>query len=990
MDLILKNGLPHQIKGVNAVSDVFENINFESDAFYYSNPVLKFDKHQLLDNIKSVQNRNSISSEYSELNFIRDYLNLDVKMETGTGKTYVYASTIFELHKRFKINKFIVVVPSLPIKAGAQQFLEDPYVKKHFKDVCGYNAEIDLQVLESMKRNKGKQYFPSVVREFVSGSRQNANKIQVLLTNMALLTNSKMLTRDDYDSGVEDFFKPVDAIKATKPFVIIDEPHRFSKHQKSFNFIIEEFSPQCVIRYGATFPAKKISKASKKNKTKDYHNLVYNLNASDSFNQNLIKGIAKEHFEPLSKKNDKVKIASIKSKISAKFTFIQKDETPKHYVLTKGDSLSIISDQFEGISIQGIGKNLIELSNGQTKFSGEEFSTDIYSTSYQEQMLKLSIERHFETEKENFNRKFKIKTLSLFFIDDIHSYRFNEESGKEPYLKNIFEKLLLEKIEEILYSLSPVHDKDYIEYLEVSKQNLASCHSGYFSQDNSDSDEDIAKEINEILHDKKSLLSIRTKEGKINPRRFLFSKWTLKEGWDNPNVFTITKLRSSGSETSKLQEVGRGLRLPVDENGNRISNEEFKLNYIIDFTEADFAEQLIKEINEDLPKGFIITDEQIEKVAIKLKLTKNELFKKLLLNDYIDMDKNIITINSKEFFDNYPDFGKGVLPHKIINRNKIQEKKVQIRASAYSDLKDLWEAINHKYVIHYDRLEENDFFLNEIIEIWKDEVFTEVILESKREILTNNESGLMDLTLGGGVQYTIRKKIPYGEFLKQISKHTNIPINFLHKSLKEYSSTNNIEEDKINEFSAANFISKFVDWKTQNLAGRFKYSKSNLSLQSTALTNADGSPKKEITMGRIGTKFLKGEPTHKYLYDTYTFDSPLEKENLLAENIAEIVVYGKIPRSSISIPTITGQSYSPDFMYVIKKVNGDKILNVVVETKDVDRHSDIRKIEQVKIDCAKVFFKQLSIDGYKVEFHEQIRSKKIKQIIEDVLENEVK
>ena len=160
MDLILKNGLPHQTKGVNAINNVFSESSFETNTLYYANPKLHLDKDVLLQGVKNVQKLNSIHPEHTSLNAIGDYLNLDIKMETGTGKTYVYASTIFELHKRYKINKFIVVVPTLPIKAGARQFLSDPYVKKHFKDVCGYNAEIDLQVLESVKKKNGNYQFP--------------------------------------------------------------------------------------------------------------------------------------------------------------------------------------------------------------------------------------------------------------------------------------------------------------------------------------------------------------------------------------------------------------------------------------------------------------------------------------------------------------------------------------------------------------------------------------------------------------------------------------------------------------------------------------------------------------------------------------------------------------------------------------------------------------------------------------------------------------
>ena len=478
-----------------------------------------------------------------------------------------------------------------------------------------------------------------------------------------------------YDYLVEDFYRPFDALKATKPIVIIDEPHRFSREQKAYKAIVKELSPQIIIRYGATFPNITVGKGKNKVAIKDFNNLIYELNACDSFNLNLIKGIEKEHFEPLSKKEEKVKLLTVISKTSAILQFKKRGKETKTYTLTTGDSLSVIDSSFEGLIISAIGKNFIELVNGQVKYQGEEFNTDIYSSSYQEQMLKLAIHRHFETERQNFSgRRFKIKTLALFFIDDITSYR-DSDDGKVAYLKVIFEKLLLEKIDELLQTL-PDSEHEYKDYLEASKSDLSACHAGYFAQDNSNSDEAIANEVADILHNKKDLLSLRKEDGSFNTRRFLFSKWTLKEGWDNPNVFTIAKLRSSGSDNSKLQEVGRGLRLPVDENGNRISNEEFKLNYIVDFTEADFAEKLIDEINGESPQLITLSQDLLIKVAKERGVDTDELFIELMSKKYINRNYEIQITNRDTFYEDYPEFASGVSSNKITDINKNKKEVV--------------------------------------------------------------------------------------------------------------------------------------------------------------------------------------------------------------------------------------------------------------------------------------------------------------------------
>ena len=983
MELILERDLEHQQKAVDAIAQVLEGVSIINPAMAYQNPSFDYKETQIMQNITKLQK--NIRKEHTN-NANPDngkYLNIDIKMETGTGKTYVYTQTMYELHKRYGFNKFIIAVPSLSIKAGTKQFLEDSYVRHHFADACGYNCEIDLGVLESPKtQKKGFLAMPSPIRDYVTGSCQNSNRIYVLLVNMQLLTNGNMLTRSDYDYLIEGFYRPFDALRATNPIVIIDEPHRFARDQKAYKTITEELQPEMIIRFGATFPETTIGKGRNKTNVKDFNNLVYELNACDSFNKNLIKGVAKEHFEPLSVKKEKIKIASIESKTSANFQFKKQGETTKTYTLTAGDSLSVIASAFDGIVINAIGKNYIELSNGQIKYQGEEFNTDIYSSSYQEQMLKLAIQRHFETERQNYSgRKYKIKTLALFFIDDITSYRVNDD-GKLPYLREAFERLLKESIEELLKEL-PSEESSYKEYLQASLKDISACHAGYFSQDNNDTDEEIAKEVNDILRNKKGLLSFKNDDGTFNTRRFLFSKWTLKEGWDNPNVFTIAKLRSSGSENSKLQEVGRGLRLPVDENGNRISNEEFQLNYIVDFTEADFAEKLVKEINGELPETMKLDANELDKIAQQRGTDSAQIFIDMLQKKYVDAHMNIITENRNDFYADYPELVAGLKGGKVSDRNQKNTKTVKIRKAVYSELKDLWEAINKKYYLFYEKdledeipnalsgiLREGDTFIKTALSSYRDEVIV--------------ESGKMEVREDTGVTYTVNHPLAYNEFLKRISSQTSIPITVLHNEICKYDSEKSITEELINEQSAAQIVNKFKVWKIANTQTRFRYARSNQNVTETALSYKDGTPRELIKQGVVGTMIAPGTPSKKYLYDTIAFDSPLEKENIMTD-ISEVIVYGKIPRSSISIPTIVNESYSPDFMYVVKKLDGTKELNIVVETKLVENRSILRGKENAKIKCAEIFFKQLTLDGYKVSFHTQLSNKKVKQIIEEVM-----
>ena len=990
MELILQQNLPHQQKAVDAVCDSLDGVMITQPVQFYENPQINLADGKLLDNLHSLQM--SVPAEYRSTAAVGSCLNLDIKMETGTGKTYVYTKTIFELHKRYGINKFIIAVPSLAIKAGTAQFMRNEYSRRHFSDVCGYGTEIELGILEAPRnKKKGRGYFPSVVSDFIKGSCQNKKKIYVLLVNMQLITSNTqrdgrdtgLLWRDDYDLGAEGFYRPFDALRATKPVVIIDEPHRFSRNQKAFQTIMSEIKPQAVIRYGATFPETVTGRGRNKITAKDYQYLLYDLNACQAFNQGLIKGVAKEHFDPLSKQEEKIKILSIASRESVKFQRIKKDDTTRTFTLKTGDSLSIVSDAFEGITILAITTNTVEFSNGVEKKTGEEMDVDIYMSSYQEQMVRLALERHFETERKNFcNRSFKIKTLALFFIDDISSYRPNAD-GKPPYLLTAFERLLKERIETTIASLSD-HEAEYRAYLEASLADLSACHAGYFSQDNSDSDEEIAKEVDIILNGKKQLLSFVNPDGSHNTLRFLFSKWTLKEGWDNPNVFTIAKLRSSGSENSLLQEVGRGLRLPVDENGNRISNEDFELNYIVDFTEEDFARRLVNQINGEVPQVSVLSEDRIKEIAAKLGKDAGALFGELLSKQYIDWQRNIISDNRAAFFEEYPLFASGISAGKVKDRNKEKPKPVKIRKAVYSEIRTLWERINQKYLLFYDQGLDADMESVALSLFEKPGVFTDVVMNSSRDVV-HSDGTKMSTTTGTGVQYTVMRPIAYGVFLARIMRVTNIPIATLHSAMIRYSAKHGVVDPKyINENSASAFCSEFQNWKVSQLKGRFCYVKSNTPCGATALTYADGSPREEIAQGRIGTKIAEGTPSDKYLYDAYAYDSPLEKANITAD-IEEVVVYGKIPRSSIAIPTIAGGTYRPGFMYVVRKATGEQELNIVIETKDVEGKDVLRGNEAAKIECAKVFFETLSDDGYVVHFRDQINNKQMAQIINEVL-----
>lgn len=974
MDLILKKNLPHQTMPIENICSIFSNIDLQRPMKSIENPIIDLKSPYLYQNIKRLQD-DLPSSMQGVVQSESDFLNIDIKMETGTGKTYVYTKTIYELNKLYGFKKFIIAVPSLAIKAGTANFLKIQSNINHFKNICGYKTEIRLRTVESIKTKKGsKKYMPNGIRDFVTSSNLQKNTIEVLLINMQHLKESKngVLVRDDYDSHIEGYYRPIDAISATRPITIIDEPHRFGRENATFKFIEEQIKPQLIIRFGATFPSKFIGRGKNKIEVKDYQNLIYDLNVHKAFEQNLIKGVAKEHVESPDKEEEVFRILTMKKGEFVRFqkTFLnEKNQIVKTTRdLKVHDSLSLLSPKLSGVTIEGILATKINLSNGEEKFTGDSFFADVFATSYVKESIMLALKRHFEVERENFKRKFKIKTLALFFIDDIYSYR--DSDIKETYLKNIFEEELKKKLEEEFKKCSD-SEIDYKNYIKDSLSNIKKTHAGYFSQDNVSTEEEIEKEVKTILFDKEKLLSLVDKNGEANTTRFIFSKWTLKEGWDNPNIFTIAKLRSSGSDNSKLQEIGRGLRMPVDETGNRIENESFTLNYIVDFTEKNFVKMLEKEIYGE--KSFeqkVLTSEQIEKIALNKEKTKEEVVIELMGKGFISFDREIKADKLQEFIMEYPEIFNKLDKNRIQDRNIDKNKKVAIRRENYFKLKDLWEQLNKKYYIHFDSIG-NDKLIDTISDVITEDMMNKEIRRTKREVSEMIQGELIFNMTIDSIDGSFNDVLNYGVFLKAMSESTNLNIPLIHQGIVKASKLKKIEKIFFTKDTIRSFSVYFKQRIYDELLKIYSYKKLlNTAIHPTELTEKNGDPREYVkTSAYLGINESKGTPLENYLYDTILFDSKIEENNII-ENISSVEVFGKIPKRTMQIPFIDGSTYSPDFMYVIKDAKGNPTINLVIESKGVKRNQDLRSIENHKIEAANKLFEMIKEEELKSKYAE--------------------
>ena len=678
----------------------------------------------------------------------------------------------------------------------------------------------------------------------------------------------------------------------------------------------------------------------------------------------------------------------------------------------KDDDLGTLDNKLSGITINKIDKDemysntpVVEFSNGLKLAKGEKFFPEIFGEKYQITMIKTALKRHFEAELENVKREDKIKTLCLFFIDSIDAYRNNNAPDKKGWLRIKFEEILNEYLKQqiniVEKDIQNGYDlQDYKKYLEASLNNISETNGGYFCKDNNEKDEDIKREIDDILINKEKLLSFTNIDGSYNLRRFLFSKWTLREGWDNPNVFTIAKLRSSGSEISKLQEVGRGLRLPVDVDGNR-KKEQFYLNYIVDASEKDFAKMLINQINSEVIaqiniKNFIkeYSEQTGEKfLTVAAKLSESDFID----DDYIlNMDKfeelSEIYPEISEKIITMPQFNKGLKKGKIIERSSLKDKeKVKIRPEKFNELKDLWEIINRKYFIKFEDIPENIILksIEESINESKNAI-TEIITT---RVMTVNNKESVDLKEVSGQSYKYEKPLKYNEVLKKVSQKTNLPILTLHKGFIKFHQNNSAID--INSMLNENFVQKLIQScndRMQESISKYSYEKLDVSKKETSLTYSNGKVKEYVTKSDIGVKLLENYDTpNNYLYESLLYDSDLEKKNLQLSSQSEVIVFGKIPRRSIQIPTYFGENYSPDFMYVIKNDNSVKKLFCIVETKNVNSDSDKRQKENEKIKCAKKFYAKLQEDlkdqNIKLYYKEQKVYDSVTQIIHELLNN---
>ncbi|MDE6227429.1 MAG: DEAD/DEAH box helicase family protein [Muribaculaceae bacterium] len=961
----------------------------------YRNADVELSSKQLLDNLHSVQTLAGVplSKSLSKVEGL-GAVNLDVEMETGTGKTYVYIKTMFELNKLYGWSKFIIVVPSIAIREGvAKSFrmLEEHFMEQYGKKARWfvYNSS-NLNQLDQFSQDAGLNVMIINTQAFAASLREGGRSKE------SRIIYSK---RDEFASR-----RPIDVIAVNRPIIIMDEPQKMEG--AATQAALKKFHPLFVLNYSATHSTK--------------HDTVYALDALDAYREKLVKRIKVIGFEMKNLRGtngymylDNIILSPNKppmARISIEVKNAAGEPRRLFKTLGTGDSLFIESkelEQYRGFDIAEIfpGSALqptayITFTNGVTLRKGEVVG-DSNLLHLQRVQIRETIKTHFEKERQLFKKG--IKCLSLFFIDEVAKYRKYDADG-EP-VKGIFQTIFEEEYEKIrkdeLGKRKLFEKKEGDGYTDYERYLLGlpaeKTHRGYFSIDKKgkmiDSKikrgSDVSEEASDydlILRDKERLLSFE------EPTRFIFSHSALREGWDNPNVFQICTLRHSDSTTAKRQEVGRGLRIAVDKNGVRQDRELLGddvhninvLTVIANESYSVFTSALQRETRDALRErpvkataGYFegktitvdgqphtVTDREAGRIMVWLED-----------NEYIDEAGNITAkYHADVAARSVAPYGKqlermaeGVtlLINSIFDPNLLKEitedgsktklPEARLNANfAKPEFQALWNSINHQYVytVSYDSYE---LIENAIMHLNTDELqvrklrYIKIVGEQDKERVDeygNTKSSSNELTdvSTSSVRYDLIGQVAKGA---NLTRRTAAKILQGLRPVKLALFRNNPEE----------FIRKVVqiirEQKATMIVDHIHYHLTDAKYDSDIFTAASRAD------------FDKAVQTSKHITDYVVSDSKGERNFAHdLDEAEEVVVYAKLPRS-FSIPTPVG-NYAPDWAIAMEK-SGVKHIFFIAETKGSLLSMQLTAIENAKIDCCTRLFNEISTE--KVRYH---------------------
>lgn len=899
MKLSFEPYLDYQLNAISAVVNLFEGQVKDDGIFQFTiekkylpllttieiNGIknnLNISEDQIYNNLIKIQEINELPV-ISKNDFESNGLNFTVEMETGTGKTYVYLRTIYELNKKYGFKKFVIVVPSIAIREGVLKNLEITF--EHFQNLYD-NVPVNYYVYDSSK--------VSSIRSFATN-----NNIEILILNIDSFAKDENIINRQNDklSGYE----PIKFIQLTNPIVIVDEPQNMETEKRKK--AIESLNPLCTIRYSATH--------------RNLYNLVYSLNPVKAYDLGLVKQIEVDSVIEENAYNDAFisveEIKSQKTRINARLTIYYNDkkEIKKKTVTVKvGDDLYQLSNKYyhykEGFIVEEI-----DVSNQTIKFSsGMILSGGMSRGGLTEELQRFQIERTIEEHlrKELKLLNYGIKVLSLFFIDRVANYRSYSENGNIQkgkiaiWFEEIYKNYIEKKEFEILKR--KFHPDNIIE--------LEKIHNGYFSQDKKGRLKDTKGESEDdlntydlILKDKEKLLDLE------NPLRFIFSHTALREGWDNPNVFQICTLNETKSELKKRQEIGRGLRLAVTQEGNRTNDRNInRLTVIANESYESFAKQLQTEIEEECGVNF---EGRIKNKGDRVSITYRkgfeadpkflEIWEKIKHKTRYSVEYQTDELIKKSA-ENIKRLPPATAPSLRATKVKLNISRTGINTSLVSEKKEVYEynstgSKNHK----------NFLLIPDIIEYIQQK--TELTRHTINKILNHSER--------------------WTDFFINPQYFTDQVVSVIKRTLNELM-VDGIKYEKIGNdyYEMRLFESEELEAYLDNL-------------------------------------IFKVQNPEKTIYENYIpLDSNIESQFAKdCESSEQVEFYFKLP-SWFKIETPIG-TYNPDWALIFK---GEKKIYFIAETKDTGGNKiDFSKLysdEQIKIRCGQKHYEIFDDVEYKV------------------------
>jgi len=983
--------LEHQSQAVQSIADVFADVHFYQAPRSEVNPVIRPDlAHGTLKaNIARVREANKVAIGAVEVaSTASPALNLDVLMETGTGKTFTFIETMFKLHQLYGVAKFVVLVPSNAIRQGTLKSLASTaafFAKE-------YNNE-KISVFNYSNR---------AVEAFIHNA--NAGISVLVATYQSFNKDKNTINKRGVEANLFSKAKSyMEALAAIRPAIIIDEPHRFVG-AKTVEYLAK-FNPLFTIRFGATFKGED----KKSDDDLKFKNLIYTLDSLEAFRQRLVKSITVDTVGYASTEAYALCYQEVSGKAGervARVSYQTLEGQNAQVALTAKDNLGERTGihYLDGYVVESVTAKEVLFTNGFALPLGEASSYGMLADETQQLIIARAVANHFEREESLFKRG--IKSLSLFFIDAVAKYlpEGTKPAAKPAVLRDWFEAAYRAELARTL--AKPNLDVAYRAYLERSAANIGAVHKGYFARSHSEKGEEEAIKL--ILEEKEKLLSFDT------DLRFIFSMWALQEGWDNPNIFTLCKLAPSNSKITKLQQIGRGLRLAVNQELARVTTDDAafeevnELVVIVPASEGDFVASIqseiaahsVRRVAKVFDDGVLaeygiamstrVANRVLDALATLGVIELNDLTGKGTLRidratyhakrDAILASMNAIagitTDNAakmQQYLDAYFD-GYGQVKHK----SHTPPDKLTVNPKQYAKFKHLWDNLNRDAVLTYEL--DTPALIGSIIrkiELQFDVKPLGITVTTSKHVEYQHRVESTQATYRVTPHSTLR----LGEFVRELANATKLSYATVARVLQTMPA-HKFAQIANNENRALAALKDICIWCIYELIiNKVSYELREVKIK-TALTDTTGALLASLPASLCGKELYplaNAAVLARSLYNEHAMpvDSQPERDTVDESNIEAITVFAKLPK--INIPTPVG-NYNPDFGYTVSR-GATNDLYLVVEAKGYDTENDLGKREGYKIDSAKHFFAALKASGVNVSYKTKLNGESLAELI---------